>query len=217
MKTLSFLLVLLLLLLPKPLLAWPATVLNVYDGDTVTVAPLGDEANPLFVRLYGVDAPDLKQSGGAAARAWLAKQLPEKSSVEIIPMGFDAYGRVYALLGTNGKVVNRLLLEQGHAWVWERACRAMVCRSWKSVEHTARDEGRGLWATKNPLAPWDFGKDGGEQLPMLPSRTKRPVLPSEQALPLDPTALIPTLEGLPGITGSPKKTPHDPKTWFEMP
>ena len=153
-------LLLALLLTPAVLRAFPATVMNVYDGDTLTVAPAGDENNPLFVRLYGVDAPDLKQNGGQEARQWLVKTLPDRTNIEVIPMGVDAYGRVLGFVVLKGTAINRSLLDEGHAWVTSQSCRAMVCRRWKEAEKKARDDGKGLWAKKNPIAPWLWGKDG---------------------------------------------------------
>ncbi len=32
---------------PLPVYAWPGTVLDVHDGDTMTVAPMGDVRTPL--------------------------------------------------------------------------------------------------------------------------------------------------------------------------
>ena len=49
---------------PLPAYAWPGTVLDVHDGDTMTVAPMGDVRTPLKIRLYGIDAPELEQKGG---------------------------------------------------------------------------------------------------------------------------------------------------------
>ena len=48
--------------------AWSATVLDVHDGDTVTVAPMGDVRVPIKLRLYGIDAPELEQKGGPQSR-----------------------------------------------------------------------------------------------------------------------------------------------------
>lgn len=53
---------------PLPAYAWPGTVLDVHDGDTMTVAPMGDVRTPLKIRLYGIDAPELEQKGGPQSR-----------------------------------------------------------------------------------------------------------------------------------------------------
>lgn len=56
---------------PLPAYAWPGTVLDVHDGDTMTVAPMGDVRTPLKIRLYGIDAPELEQKGGPQSREHL--------------------------------------------------------------------------------------------------------------------------------------------------
>ena len=159
-------------------LAWPATVMNIYDADTLTVAPSADEDCPLFVRLYGIDAPELGQNGGNDARRFLAELLPLKSQVEIIPVSCDAHGRVIAYLVRNGQVVNARLVREGHAWV-EASCRAMVCRKWLGLQKEAQKDAKGLWHEKNPKAPWLF-KQGETSLPMS-GEQKRP-----EPLPRDP-------------------------------
>ncbi len=188
---------------PSYLRAWPATVMNVYDGDTLTVAPAGDENNPLFVRLYGVDAPDLQQTGGQEARQWLVKTLPDRSSIEVIPMGIDVYGRVTGLVVRNGTAVNRSLLDEGHAWVSQRTCRAMVCRRWKEAEKKAHDDGKGLWAKKNPIAPWLWGKNSG-MLPAVPGGISPENSEGNQPRPF----------GKDSGSGPQHDPRTDPSTWF---
>ncbi len=192
-----------LLATPSLLRAWPATVMNVYDGDTLTVAPAGDEDDPLFVRLYGIDAPDLKQTGGQEARQWLVKTLPDRASVEVIPMGIDVYGRVIGLVVRNGSAVNRMLLDEGHAWVSKQTCHAMVCRRWKEAEKKAHDDGKGLWAKKNPVAPWLWGKNG-DMLQPVPGGISPENIGKELLGPLEKNR-----------RNGPGKEPRtDPSTWF---
>lgn len=150
-------LVWLCLFIPCPAVAWQGKILDVHDGDTVTVAPEGDATTPVVIRLYGVDAPELDQPGGDAARVWLAGQLPAGSKVEVIPYGVDRYGRALALLqrGKAGKrrTLNSDLVAAGHAWVEPRYCRAKFCREWAKLETQARRERRGLWQNERPLRP----------------------------------------------------------------
>jgi len=49
---LRILLLIVALAFPLPAYAWPGTVLDVHDGDTMTVAPMGDVRTPLKIRLY---------------------------------------------------------------------------------------------------------------------------------------------------------------------
>lgn len=149
-------LVCLCLLSPCSAFAWQGIVLDVHDGDTVTVAPGGDDATPLAIRLYGVDAPELDQSGGEEARDWLADQLPAGAPVDVIPYGVDRYGRALGLLqcgAARRRTLNSGLVAAGHAWVEPRYCRAKFCREWATLETKAREERRGLWRDERPLRP----------------------------------------------------------------
>lgn len=75
-----------LLLFPATVHAWPAIVLDVHDGDTVTVAPMGDVRARMRVRLYGIDAPELEQRGEPQPRDHLRSLVSPGQGVEVIPM-----------------------------------------------------------------------------------------------------------------------------------
>lgn len=77
----------------SPCAAWEGTVMDVHDGDTITVAPGGALDTPISIRLYGIDAPELTQKYGTASRDALRRMLPRESSVQVISMGMDRYGR----------------------------------------------------------------------------------------------------------------------------
>ncbi len=93
------------------------TVVVVTDGDTVTV-DLGPSSpdRRLKVRLYGVDAPESKQAGGAAARAALASRVLRRQ-VFIEPQEQDRYGRLVGVVFLGEENINRWMVAQGHAWV----------------------------------------------------------------------------------------------------
>jgi len=148
----------LLLLLPDYTHAWPARVQQVTDGDTVVVLAAGDKESPMPLRLYGIDAPETDQSGGAAAQAQLAALLPAKAKVEVLPMTTDKYGRVVALIARKGVVVNGVMVATGNAWVEPRYCRARLCKKWRKAQSAAAKEKKGLWAEERPTAPWEWRK-----------------------------------------------------------
>ena len=154
-KLLNFLLPALTLTLAGP--AWAgqsfqATVLRVSDGDTIVVRTDGFE--DIKVRLYGIDAPERDQEGGAEATEALRVILGQ--AVTITEMAVDRYGRTVALVEHEGRVVNLDLVAQGLAWYYGQYCKAQpICGEIKAAEAQARTAARRLWAGA-PMAPWDW-------------------------------------------------------------
>ena len=140
---------------PLPVYAWPGTVLDVHDGDTMTVAPMGDVRTPLKIRLYGIDAPELEQKGGPQSRDHLLALVQPGQDVEVIKMSTDKYGRTVALVATD-RVLNADMLEAGQAWAYPAFCNAPFCKGWKKLEQDAKEARRGLWSRKNPTPPWKW-------------------------------------------------------------
>lgn len=147
----------LIVALAFPLLAhaWPGTVLDVHDGDTMTVAPMGDVRVPIKIRLYGIDAPELEQKGGPQSRDHLLSLVRPGENVEVIRMSTDKYGRMVALVA-KGRVLNADMLEAGQAWAYPAFCNALFCNGWKKLERDAKEARRGLWSRKNPTPPWKW-------------------------------------------------------------
>lgn len=142
-------------LLPATVHAWPATVLDVHDGDTVTVAPMGDVRAPMKVRLYGIDAPELDQKGGPQSRDHLRSLVSPGQDVEVIPMKIDQYRRTVALLSTD-RVLNADMLEAGQAWFCPQFCQSSFCKGWQEIERDAKEARLGLWSQKRPTPPWKW-------------------------------------------------------------
>lgn len=129
--------------------AFTATVECVHDGDTIT-------ADAARIRLYGIDAPELAQAGGKASRDYLAA-LVDGRSVEIIPQDTDAYGRTVAVVRLpEGRDVNAVMVEAGHAWVYAQYCRN--CYVMSLSQAVAKFKGLGLWSGKRPVPPWVWRK-----------------------------------------------------------
>ena len=75
----------LLLCLPLSLFAFPAKVIKISDGDTITVLSGKEQTK---VRLYGIDAPEKKQDYGQKSRQFLASLIAGQV-VEVVPKGKD--------------------------------------------------------------------------------------------------------------------------------
>ena len=133
--------------------AWPARVVAVTDGDTITVEPL-DGGDRVKVRLYGIDCPESKQPYGQVAKGFVNKAVLFQQ-VEIDQKDIDRYKRVVAhVLLQDGRNLQELLLQAGLAWVYDGYCKN--CQLWKVLQAEAKTERRGLWADKNSVPPWEW-------------------------------------------------------------
>jgi endonuclease YncB( thermonuclease family) len=141
-----------LLLLPTLSLAGEFKVTRVYDGDTITVS---GEGKDMKVRLYGIDTPESTQWYGQNAKQFTSSQLFGKT-VSIDRIDIDRYGRTVALVSVGDLVINKLLVEYGYAWVYDRYCRQPFCAEWKLLEEEARKAKRGLWKNPNVIPPWEY-------------------------------------------------------------
>ena len=124
---------------------------RVADGDTVTIGK-GQR-----VRLYGIDAPERDQPGGAEATAALRELLARQiDSMEILDQ--DRYGRWVAVIHTkDGTNVNLEMIRAGQAWFYAHHCtKQPVCSDFQAAEAEARAENRGLWQSPNPRPPWKW-------------------------------------------------------------
>ncbi|MCP5312437.1 MAG: thermonuclease family protein [Chromatiaceae bacterium] len=122
--------------------------LQVIDGDQVLLN--GEPA-----RLADIDAPELCQPGGQAARRVLRKML--RGDVTYEWEGVDAGGNRLVRLYVDGREVNQNMVQLGWAWdtVRERPSRYAFAQAVARLEH------QGLWAGDQPLPPWEW-RDNAE-------------------------------------------------------
>lgn len=136
---------------------YQAAVVGVSDGDTIRVTDLHGQKHK--IRMAYIDAPELQQAHGEASRKALAALL-EGQSVEVAVFERDRYRREVAQVKLNGRDVNLIQLENGHAWhyvsIARKKQRKADYQAYGSAESSARSEHRGLWHAKNPQAPWEF-------------------------------------------------------------
>ena len=158
MRVLVFLLI--FLLIPFPALAWQSwqgRVVNVDDGDSITVLTPGNRQ--IRVRLYGIDCPERRQAFGNRARQATEKYV-KGQTVEIQAMDIDSYERTVAVVYLpSGNSLNELLISEGLAWVYPQYCNVdFICDPLRRLEAAAKAGKRGLWADKNPVEPWNWRK-----------------------------------------------------------
>jgi endonuclease YncB( thermonuclease family) len=78
-------------------------VRRVIDGDTFQLG--GGE----YVRIAGLNAPELRQRGGLAAKRRLRSRIPRGTEVGLSRPVAKSYGRVVRRVTVNRKAVNKLV------------------------------------------------------------------------------------------------------------
>lgn len=142
---------------PSPLADpdWIAvTLLTVVDGDTIHVADM--QGRRIKVRLYGIDAPEQDQPGGAESTAALRRLLSgRRLSMRTITV--DRHGRDVALIAADKWPVNETMIRQGYAWTFTRYCKLDFCAAWELAEFVALGSRLGIWGLPPPaIPPWDW-------------------------------------------------------------
>jgi endonuclease YncB( thermonuclease family) len=135
-------------------------VVFVIDGDTITI--LGEDGIPHPVKLFGIDAPELRQAHGQESADRLGSLVTGKD-VDLMVRYIDQKGRYYGDLLLRGEDVGLGQLINGLAWVYlpKRCGDRFDKRSlYLTAESTAKAEKVGLWKDPDPLPPWKFrGED----------------------------------------------------------
>jgi micrococcal nuclease len=142
-------------LLSLPALAADTTivgkVVGVHDGDTLT---LRTEDETLKVRLSGIDTPELGQPFGNNAKQALSALAFGKTAT-IKSSGKDRYGRTLGYIFIDNQPINTMMVRMGMAWWYRRYDKT---EELENAERYAKENRIGLWADKNPIAPWDWRK-----------------------------------------------------------
>jgi endonuclease YncB( thermonuclease family) len=132
-------------------------VQRVVDGDSLWLAPAGDGAAPIEVRLKGIDAPEICQTHGPAAKAALEEQVAGQA-VRLRLEGRDTHGRQLGTLFVGERNINRVLVQEGHAWSarykWDRG-------PYVADERMAKALNRGFNAAGGAVLPRDFRRTHG--------------------------------------------------------
>jgi len=103
----------------------------VIDGDTIFT-------NGQKIRLHGIDAPEMGQDGGEAAKALLAHMLSGEQ-ITIQKTGEDKYGRIVAKLHTHEGDICKLMVARGYAV-------ASFHDDYKDIQKRAERKRKGLWS-----------------------------------------------------------------------
>ena len=125
-------------------------VAHVVDGDTLDVMVQGKRVR---VRILDIDAPEQGQPAGHRSRqSLIAICGGEPAQVE--GDKHDRNGRMLARVRCNGVDAGAEQVRRGMAWVFVRY--APVDSPLLCDRAEARAARRGLWATLQPVAPWEW-------------------------------------------------------------
>lgn len=128
-------------------------VVGVHDGDTLTGLDAAKTQHK--IRLHAIDAPELGQAHGQAAKKALSAKVFGRQVV-VAPKTVDRYGRTVGQVIIDGRDVNLEMIQEGMAWHYEQYDDSPRLRD---AQRAAREAGRGLWQGPEPEPPWDHRRE----------------------------------------------------------
>ncbi|EOA2863118.1 thermonuclease family protein [Campylobacter upsaliensis] len=133
-------------------------VSKVIDGDTIELLAKTSKTNPynhiakLKIRLYGIDAPELKQAYGKEAKEFLSA-LVLKQEVSLIIENKDKYDRFVGTLFLKGQDINKEMVKNGYAHAYES-----FSKKYLAEQADAKMFKLGLWQDERVMSPSEFRK-----------------------------------------------------------
>ncbi|WP_083602526.1 MULTISPECIES: thermonuclease family protein [Cyanophyceae] len=136
----------------------------IHDGDTMRLTNGSEE---LKVRFCGIDAPELKQQMGIAARDYLRSLVKQGGGqIYVVPIEKDRYGRTVAELFVPAKgkdddiFLNGEMVRAGMAYHYQRYSGNCPNKNAIAVaEEMAKSAKAGVWRDPNSQKPWDWRKN----------------------------------------------------------
>ncbi len=127
----------------------PYKVIGIVDGDTYDILV---ENRPIRVRMYAIDAPERGMPYNKVAKKFLSDLIFGKM-VTIKQTDTDKNGRIVAKTYLpDGREASTEMLKAGYAWHFKKYDNSPLLAQ---IEISARKNKLGLWAEKDPLAPWE--------------------------------------------------------------
>ncbi|EAI8430273.1 thermonuclease [Campylobacter upsaliensis] len=131
-------------------------VSRVIDGDTIELLAKTSKTNPynhiakLKIRLYGIDAPELKQAYGKEAKEFLSA-LVLKQEVGLIIENKDKYDRFVGTIFLKGQDINKEMVKNGYAHAYES-----FSKKYLAEQADAKMFKLGLWQDEKAVKPSEF-------------------------------------------------------------
>jgi endonuclease YncB( thermonuclease family) len=131
-------------------------VVSVGDGDSLTLLDAAQRRHR--IRLEGIDAPELGQAHGRAARQHLAGLAARRDAVAHCSKT-DSYGRHVCRLRVDGRDAGLAQVRAGMAWLYDRYADELPAkrrRQYEDAQARARAARVGLWADPRAIPPWEW-------------------------------------------------------------
>jgi endonuclease YncB( thermonuclease family) len=126
-------------------------VVGISDGDTLTArCEVGRGLKTFKVRLREIDAPEREQPYGSRSKQNLSSICFKRPAL-LQAQGTDSYGRLLARVECDGVDANASQVAMGMAWVYDQY---VTDETLYEYQGEAQAQRRGLWARRNPVAPW---------------------------------------------------------------
>lgn len=122
---------------------------KVIDGDTVYGSLNGKTYK---LRLTEIDAPERNQPFGRQSKVFL-RDLLKDGEFNADISGQDQYGRYLARLYDNGLDINRKMVSEGMAWVYDDY---VTDKTFYQNQREAQEQKKGLWSKRYPAPPWEW-------------------------------------------------------------
>ena len=128
------------------------SVTKVVDGDTVYASYKGKIHK---MRLLEIDAPERDQPIGTESTAFLKKLLKAKL-IDADISGQDRYKRDLARIYVKGKDINRIMVSNGMAWVYDAY---VTDKSFYKDQALAQTNQLGVWSSSDAIPPWTWRRN----------------------------------------------------------
>jgi endonuclease YncB( thermonuclease family) len=159
-----------------------ARIAKINDGDTITVIDMAQKRH--VVQLDGIDAPELGQPYGEAAKKHLERRLVKKNVVIIWNKTTSEGAKLGKVLLNNGDI-NQLQIRTGSAWATGEISVNFSGNDkarYAAAQNVAKEKSLGLWRAGNAIAPWDWRKQNQAKTAAataLEQATKKPEPPPD--------------------------------------
>ena len=122
---------------------------KVIDGDTVYAS---QEGKPYKLRLSEIDAPERGQPFGKQSKEFL-RGLLKDGKFDVHISGKDQFGRYLARLYDNEVDINRRMVNEGMAWVYDFY---VSDKTFYKNQQSAQKQKKGIWSKRYPVSPWEW-------------------------------------------------------------